>query len=63
VIDAVYYNELVSLDKSVFHSGDSRSGEGSGDDETIKINLGTISSQTKALCVVVDNLHFKTYYR
>ena len=38
----VFYNNLTSPDGSVQHSGDSRTGEGSGDDELIQIDLSLI---------------------
>ncbi len=38
----VFYNNLESLDGSIRHSGDNRTGEGNGDDETIYINLAKV---------------------
>ncbi|GAQ52324.1 TerD family protein [Streptomyces acidiscabies] len=35
----IFYNNLTSPDGSVEHTGDNLTGEGDGDDETIKINL------------------------
>ncbi|MEB3343110.1 TerD family protein [Okeania sp.] len=35
----VFYNNLTSPDSSIKHSGDSRTGEGSGDDKLIEIDL------------------------
>lgn len=35
----VFYNSLESADGAVMSSGDSRTGKGSGDDETIRIDL------------------------
>lgn len=46
VVDNVYYNKLVSNDKSVRHSGDDRVGDRDGDDrtdnETIHVDLRTL---------------------
>ncbi|HTH55866.1 MAG TPA: TerD family protein [Cyclobacteriaceae bacterium] len=46
VVDNVYYNKLVSNDRSVRHSGDDRVGDRDGDDrtdnETIHVNLRTL---------------------
>ena len=39
----VFYNNLVSGDGAVRHSGDNRSGAGEGDDEVIDINLSAVS--------------------
>jgi len=38
----VYYNNLESPDKSVTSTGDNRTGEGEGDDETLMVNLDTV---------------------
>ena len=37
--DFIFYNNLKSSDGSVVHSGDNRTGEGEGDDETVSIDL------------------------
>lgn len=37
--DFIFYNNLKSADGSVIHTGDNRTGEGDGDDETINVEL------------------------
>ena len=49
----VFYNNLVSADGSVVHTGDNRTGEGEGDDESIKIDLAKISPSVKEIDIVV----------
>jgi tellurium resistance protein TerD len=49
----VFYNNLNSPDSSVKHLGDSRTGEGSGDDETLEIDLEKINPNVKELIFVV----------
>ena len=49
----VFYNNLVSADGSVVHTGDNRTGEGDGDDESIKIDLAKISPNVKEIDIVV----------
>ena len=49
----VFYNNLNSPDQSVKHLGDSRTGEGSGDDETIIIDLLKINPAIQELIFVV----------
>ncbi len=49
----VFYNNLLSPDQAVKHLGDSRTGEGSGDDETIEINLTKIHPDIQELIFVV----------
>ncbi|MFI9275130.1 TerD family protein [Kitasatospora sp. NPDC052896] len=40
--DFVFFNNLRSPDGSVEHTGDNLTGEGEGDDETIKVNLAAV---------------------
>lgn len=49
----VFYNNLISADGSVVHTGDNRTGEGDGDDESIKIDLAKISPSVKEIDIVV----------
>ena len=49
----VFYNNLTSPCGSVIHEGDNRTGEGDGDDETVRITLETLDhSVAQALFVV-----------
>ena len=41
----IFFNNLKSPDGSVEHTGDNLTGEGEGDDEAIKINLGGVPSE------------------
>jgi tellurium resistance protein TerD len=45
----VFYNNKLSLDGAVKHSGDSRSGEGDGDDESVDIDLARIDPRVEFL--------------
>lgn len=49
----VFYNNLKSPDGSVEHTGDNLTGEGEGDDESIKIDLTHIDSRATEICFVV----------
>ncbi|MFY0255228.1 TerD family protein [Chitinophaga sp. 30R24] len=49
----VFYNNLLSPDGSVEHTGDNLTGDGGGDDEQIKIDLSKIDGQATEICVVV----------
>ena len=49
----IYFNNKVSKDGAVVHNGDSLTGEGVGDDETIDINLITISKEIVKITVIV----------
>ncbi|WP_406827238.1 TerD family protein [Pedobacter sp. KACC 23697] len=49
----VFYNNLVSPDGAVEHTGDNLTGDGDGDDEQIKIDLTKIDSKVNEICIVV----------
>jgi tellurium resistance protein TerD len=49
----VFYNNLKSPDGAVEHFGDSRTGEGGGDDESIEVDLNRVSSSIEELVFVV----------
>lgn len=41
----VFFNNLASADGSVEHTGDNLTGEGDGDDESIKVNLAAVPTE------------------
>ncbi|RZK68377.1 MAG: TerD family protein [Pedobacter sp.] len=49
----VFYNNLVSPDGAVEHTGDNLTGDGDGDDEQIKVDLTKVDSRVQEICVVV----------
>jgi len=51
--DFIFYNQAQSADGSVKHSGDNRTGEGDGDDESIIVDLSKIPSDVTKIAVCV----------
>lgn len=51
--DFIFYNNLTSSDGSVTHTGDNRTGEGDGDDESLKIKLDAVPSDVDKIIFVV----------
>jgi tellurium resistance protein TerD len=51
--DFIFYNNLKSADGSIAHSGDNRSGEGDGDDETVSIDLDKVPADVDKISVCV----------
>lgn len=51
--DFIFYNQLSSIEGSVQHMGDNRSGAGDGDDESIKINLDLVPADVAKMVVAV----------
>jgi tellurium resistance protein TerD len=45
----VFFNNLVSPDGSVEHTGDNRTGEGEGDDEQVKVNLAGVPAECEKI--------------
>ena len=51
--DFIFYNQLKSVDGSVEHTGDNRTGEGDGDDEAIKIDLSKVPAEIDKIAITV----------
>ncbi len=51
--DFIFYNNLRSAEGSVQHTGDNRTGEGDGDDESLKINLDLVPADVNKIVFVV----------
>ncbi|MGG8094542.1 TerD family protein [Klebsiella aerogenes] len=51
--DFIFYNNLKSADGSVTHTGDNRTGEGDGDDESLIVKLDMISANVAKIVFVV----------
>lgn len=49
----VFYNNLISPDEAVEHTGDNLTGEGDGDDESINIDLSKIDPRINEIIFVV----------
>lgn len=49
----IFYNNMKSVCQSVEHTGDNTTGEGDGDDESIKVDLSKIPANVNKLAIVV----------
>eukprot|EP01065_Artemidia_motanka_P004015 TRINITY_DN1193_c0_g1_i1.p1 TRINITY_DN1193_c0_g1~~TRINITY_DN1193_c0_g1_i1.p1 ORF type:complete len:701 (+),score=227.11 TRINITY_DN1193_c0_g1_i1:74-2104(+) len=54
LLEAAFYNNLECFGGSLRHSGDNRSGEGSGFDETIVIDVDRLHPSVHQICFVVN---------
>jgi tellurium resistance protein TerD len=52
--DFVFYANLSNPSGSVSHSGDNLTGEGAGDDEQIKVNLGSLPAEADKVVICVS---------
>ncbi len=51
--DFIFYNQLKSTDGSVEHTGDNTTGEGDGDDETVKVDLSRVPADVQKISIAV----------
>lgn len=51
--DFIFYNQLKSVDGSVEHTGDNRTGAGDGDDEVIKVDLSRVPAEVDKIAFTV----------
>jgi tellurium resistance protein TerD len=51
--DFIFYNQLEGGNGSVVHTGDTRTGEGDGDDEQVKVNLSAVPSSIEKISFVI----------
>jgi tellurium resistance protein TerD len=51
--DFIFYNQLKSVDGSVAHTGDNRTGAGDGDDEAIEIDFAKVPAEVAKVAIAV----------
>ncbi|MEB0041301.1 MULTISPECIES: TerD family protein [unclassified Pseudomonas] len=62
-IDLVWFRALQSNDGSIKHSGDNRTGEGDGDDESIAVDLEKLPATVKYLVFTVNSFTGQNFER
>ena len=60
-VDVAFFNQLRTRDGSVQHTGDNRTGEGDGDDETILIDLTRVPVHVTSVMLVVTSYEGHTF--
>jgi tellurium resistance protein TerZ len=55
LVDQVWFGQLKSDDGAVQHTGDNLTGDGDGDDESIKVNLSRLPSNVTTLVFTVNS--------
>jgi tellurium resistance protein TerZ len=55
LVDQVWFQQLTSKDGSVQHTGDNLTGEGEGDDESIRVDLSKVPSTVHNLVFTVNS--------
>lgn len=51
--DFIFYNQLRSADGSVEHTGDNRTGQGDGDDESLRVDLSRVPADVDKIVITV----------
>lgn len=51
--DFIFYNQLRSSEGSVEHTGDNRTGQGDGDDESVKVDLSRVPADVDKIAITV----------
>lgn len=60
-LDSVWFGQLRSKDGSISHSGDNRTGDGDGDDETIKVDLQSVPANVKTLVFTISSFRGQSF--
>lgn len=60
-IDTVYFGKLNSSDGAIRHTGDNLTGEGEGDDESIKVDLEGLNPAAETLVFLVNSYRGQTF--
>jgi tellurium resistance protein TerZ len=55
LVDQVWFKQLTSTDGSIRHTGDNRTGDGDGDDESVRVDLTRIPGQVTAIVFTVNS--------
>lgn len=55
VLDVIWFRQLESKDGHIKHSGDNRTGDGDGDDETIFVDLASLRANVQHLVFTVNS--------
>lgn len=60
-IDAIYFGKLRSDDGAILHTGDNLTGEGDGDDESVKVDLDGLNPAAETLVFFVNSYRGQTF--
>lgn len=61
VVDAVWFRQLKGMNGAIRHSGDNRTGDGDGDDETISVDLASLPATVESLVFTVNSYTGQTF--
>lgn len=60
-LDTIWFRKLQGMNGAIHHSGDNRTGEGDGDDESISIDLSRLPAEAIHLVVTVNSFTGQTF--
>ncbi|MDG3011969.1 TerD family protein [Rhodococcus sp. D2-41] len=53
--DQVWFRQLTSADRAIAHTGDNLTGDGAGDDESIRVDLTRVSAEIASIVFTVNS--------
>lgn len=62
-VDVVWFRKLVSTDRAIRHSGDNRTGDGDGDDETLSLDLTALNPRVCVLMFTINSFSGQSFQR
>ena len=61
IVETVWFRQLESQNRSVVHLGDNLTGEGSGDDEVIEVDLTKVDPTVQSLVFLITSFRGQTF--
>ena len=61
ILDIIYYGKLKTADGAIIHTGDNLTGEGEGDDESIRVDLSSIPTKVQYLAFTINSFRGQTF--
>lgn len=61
LIEAIWFRDLRNRDGSIIHTGDNRTGDGDGDDETINVDLSRLNAAVKTLVFSINSFSGQSF--
>jgi tellurium resistance protein TerZ len=60
-LDEIWFRQLTGMNGAIVHTGDNLTGDGDGDDETIKVDLSKLPANAKSLVFTVNSFRGQTF--
>ncbi len=61
LLDQIWFSQLKGMNGAIVHTGDNLTGDGDGDDESIKVDLSKLPANVKTLMFTVNSFRGQTF--